>query len=60
MARVGIDEDEVCFLSRSLILSVSPEYIMSLDMQVYGSASENANDCSYREENWLSISKNLG
>lgn len=31
-APVPIDDDEFCFLSRSVTLSVSPEYIMSLDM----------------------------
>ena len=36
IALVGIDEDEVCLLSRSPTLSVSPEYIMSVDMQAFG------------------------
>ena len=41
-APVLIDEDEICFLSRSPTLSVSPEYIMSVDTQVSGSGSGDA------------------
>ena len=33
------------FLSPSHTPSVFPEYIMSVDMQVSGSTSEDANDC---------------
>jgi len=41
-APVPIDDDDVCFLSRSATLSVSPKYIMSVDIQVFGSGSDDA------------------